>query len=171
MRSRPTSIGSPARAFATQTLSPPQRLRTLPVLDHLRHVPKQHRNAPHAVQSHAARMVATVSDRASESGILLHQQQQDRLSVQDFRLRARSGMNQAAKPIGRHRSDDSQPFFAVFNFGGCHESGIASDAKYRDVTKDLRPGAAPRSRRALPRYRPTIRTPRSRARTGNGITS
>jgi len=29
------------------------------------------------------------------------------------------------------------PFFAVFNFGGCHESGIASASKYRSVTKDL----------------------------------
>ncbi len=30
-----------------------------------------------------------------------------------------------------------QPFFAVFNFTGCHESGIASASKYREVTKDL----------------------------------
>lgn len=30
-----------------------------------------------------------------------------------------------------------QPFFAVFNFTGCHESGIAGEAKYRDVTKGL----------------------------------
>ncbi|MHC4087094.1 MAG: sulfatase-like hydrolase/transferase [Planctomycetota bacterium] len=32
-----------------------------------------------------------------------------------------------------------EPFFAVFNFGGCHESGIASASKYRRVTKDLKP--------------------------------
>ena len=32
---------------------------------------------------------------------------------------------------------DGQPFFAVFNFTGCHESGIASASKYRDVTKYL----------------------------------
>ena len=37
----------------------------------------------------------------------------------------------------RNRTDKSQPFFAVFNFGGCHESGIAGDEKYRTVTKDL----------------------------------
>ncbi len=30
-----------------------------------------------------------------------------------------------------------QPFFAVFNFTGCHESGIASESKYRDVTRAL----------------------------------
>jgi len=32
-----------------------------------------------------------------------------------------------------------QPFFAVFNFTGCHESGIASAGKYRQVTKNLTP--------------------------------
>lgn len=32
---------------------------------------------------------------------------------------------------------DEQPFFAVFNFTGCHESGIAGKAKYDEVTKDL----------------------------------
>jgi arylsulfatase A-like enzyme len=32
-----------------------------------------------------------------------------------------------------------QPFFAVFNFGGCHESGIASESKYKSVTKNLKP--------------------------------
>jgi len=39
-----------------------------------------------------------------------------------------------------NRSDQDQPFFAVFNFTGCHESGIASQSKYRDVTKDLSEG-------------------------------
>ena len=38
----------------------------------------------------------------------------------------------------RGRQPD-QPFFAVFNFTGCHESGIAKDSKYRAVTKDLLP--------------------------------
>jgi arylsulfatase A-like enzyme len=32
-----------------------------------------------------------------------------------------------------------QPFFAVFNFTGCHESGIASESKYKQVTKALKP--------------------------------
>ena len=36
----------------------------------------------------------------------------------------------------KNRSQD-QPFFAVFNFGGCHESGIANESKYRTVTQDL----------------------------------
>jgi uncharacterized sulfatase len=37
----------------------------------------------------------------------------------------------------RGNPDPEKPFFAVFNFGGCHESGIAGDAKYREVTKNL----------------------------------
>jgi len=32
-----------------------------------------------------------------------------------------------------------QPFFAVFNFTGCHESGIASESKYKNVTVGLKP--------------------------------
>ena len=39
----------------------------------------------------------------------------------------------------REREDPSQPFFSVFNFTGCHESGIESESKYREVTKDLTP--------------------------------
>ena len=39
----------------------------------------------------------------------------------------------------RRRDDQSQPFFSVFNFGGCHESGIASEDKYRRVTAELTP--------------------------------
>ena len=34
---------------------------------------------------------------------------------------------------------EGQPFFAVFNFTGCHESGIASESKYESVTQDLSP--------------------------------
>ncbi len=39
----------------------------------------------------------------------------------------------------RGRPKENQPFFAVFNFTGCHESGIASDSKYRAVTASLAP--------------------------------
>jgi uncharacterized sulfatase len=37
----------------------------------------------------------------------------------------------------KNRKDKSQPFFAVFNYGGCHESGINNDSKYQSVTKNL----------------------------------
>lgn len=39
----------------------------------------------------------------------------------------------------RNRPDPDQPFFAVFNYGGTHESGIAKDDKYREVTSGLTP--------------------------------
>ena len=38
----------------------------------------------------------------------------------------------------RNRRTD-QPFFSVFNFTGCHESGIAGESKYKSVTRDLKP--------------------------------
>ncbi|MCS1409844.1 MAG: hypothetical protein M2R45_03030 [Verrucomicrobia subdivision 3 bacterium] len=38
----------------------------------------------------------------------------------------------------RRRSDRLQPFFSVFNFGGCHESGIANEGKYLSVTQGLK---------------------------------
>ncbi len=44
----------------------------------------------------------------------------------------------SGKAHWKNRKSD-QPFFAVFNFGGCHESGIASESKYKSVTKDLKP--------------------------------
>lgn len=44
----------------------------------------------------------------------------------------------SSKGHWKNRSDD-KPFFAVFNFTGCHESGIASKGKYESVTKDLSP--------------------------------
>ncbi len=43
----------------------------------------------------------------------------------------------SGKAHWRNRKDDDQPFFAVFNYTGCHESGIASTNKYQTVTKDL----------------------------------
>lgn len=44
----------------------------------------------------------------------------------------------SGKAHWKNREDD-QPFFAVFNFTGCHESGIASGGKYESVTKNLSP--------------------------------
>ena len=35
----------------------------------------------------------------------------------------------------KKRPDKSKPFFAVFNFGGCHESGISNESKYQSVTE------------------------------------
>jgi len=55
----------------------------------------------------------------------------------------------------KNRPDKNQPFFAIFNFTGTHESGTNSKAKHEDVCKDLppeimiKPGEAP-----LPPYFP-----------------
>ncbi|MCB1226649.1 MAG: sulfatase-like hydrolase/transferase [Verrucomicrobiales bacterium] len=43
----------------------------------------------------------------------------------------------SSKAHWRNRPQPDQPFFAVFNFTGCHESGIASASKYREVTRAL----------------------------------
>lgn len=49
-----------------------------------------------------------------------------------------------------------QPFFAIFNFTGCHESGIESKEKYDEVTKDLTAGQRqdPTAFKNLPPYYP-----------------
>lgn len=44
----------------------------------------------------------------------------------------------SGKAHWRNRKD-RQPFFSVFNFTGCHESGIAGESKYRSVTARLKP--------------------------------
>ncbi len=43
----------------------------------------------------------------------------------------------SGKAHWRNRKPD-QPFFSVFNFTGCHESGIAGESKYKQVTRDLK---------------------------------
>lgn len=43
----------------------------------------------------------------------------------------------SGKAHWRNRKQKDQPFFAVFNYTGCHESGIAGTAKYKRVTKNL----------------------------------
>jgi len=43
----------------------------------------------------------------------------------------------SGKAHWRRRNDEDHPFFAVFNYTGCHESGIASTSKYESVTKGL----------------------------------
>ena len=60
-------------------------------------------------------------------------------SKQDYQFKTPSDVwdESSNKAHWRNRPDKSQPFFAVFNFGGCHESGIASAEKYRSVTENL----------------------------------
>ena len=66
----------------------------------------------------------------------------------------------SGKAHWRKRKSADQPFFAVFNFTDCHESGIASDEKYRRVTKGLKK-QDPSALTTLPPYYPD--TPATRA--------
>jgi arylsulfatase A-like enzyme len=45
----------------------------------------------------------------------------------------------SGKAHWKNRPDKATPFFSVFNFTGCHESGIAGAAKYKSVTSKLSP--------------------------------
>jgi len=60
-------------------------------------------------------------------------------SKTDYQFKAPSDTwdQSSGKAHWRNRGDKSQPFFSVFNFTGCHESGIASEGKYKSVTKKL----------------------------------
>ncbi len=54
-----------------------------------------------------------------------------------------------------------QPFFAVFNFTGCHESGIADESKYKSVTAGLKPSQRQDPKKLkLPPYYPDTPTVR-----------
>jgi arylsulfatase A-like enzyme len=43
----------------------------------------------------------------------------------------------SGKAHWKNRPDETTPFFSVFNFTGCHESGITGTAKYKAVTSNL----------------------------------
>ena len=68
----------------------------------------------------------------------------------------------SSKAHWKNRKDADQPFFAVFNFGGCHESGIENDSKYQSTTKNLSPGERqdPSKFTNLPPYYPDTPTVR-----------
>ena len=60
-------------------------------------------------------------------------------SKQDYQFATPKGTwdESSRKAHWRNRKRKDQPFFSVFNFTGCHESGIASESKYRTVTAKL----------------------------------
>ncbi|MDH3583339.1 MAG: sulfatase-like hydrolase/transferase [Phycisphaerae bacterium] len=60
-------------------------------------------------------------------------------SKKDYQFKEPKGTwdESSGKAHWRKRKRKDQPFFAVFNFTGCHESGIAAESKYKSVTKDL----------------------------------
>ena len=58
---------------------------------------------------------------------------------QDYQFKTPAGSWDASSGNAhwKNRPDPDQPFFSVFNFVGCHESGIANASKYETVTKEL----------------------------------
>ena len=50
--------------------------------------------------------------------------------------------------------DKDQPFFAVFNFTGCHESGIENNKKYAKITKGIKKHDRKITSQTLPPYYP-----------------
>ena len=60
-------------------------------------------------------------------------------SKQDYQFKTPRGVwdESSGKAHWKKRPDKDQPFFAVFNYTGCHESGIASKSKYDSVTEGL----------------------------------
>jgi uncharacterized sulfatase len=51
----------------------------------------------------------------------------------------RDAWNESRRKAHWRNRGRQQPFFAVFNFTGCHESGIANKSKYERVTARLKP--------------------------------
>ena len=60
-------------------------------------------------------------------------------SKTDYQFRAPKDTwdESSGKAHWKNRPDVNRPFFAVFNFVGCHESGIANTSKYQSVTRNL----------------------------------
>lgn len=60
-------------------------------------------------------------------------------SKQDYQFKTSKGVwdESSGKAHWKKRPDKNQPFYAVFNYTGCHESGIASKGKYDSVTEGL----------------------------------
>ncbi|MBX3177271.1 MAG: sulfatase [Candidatus Hydrogenedentes bacterium] len=54
----------------------------------------------------------------------------------------------------KNRPEPDQPFFAVFNYTGCHESGIENEEKYRSVTEGIAPIDRAAAAKTLPPYYP-----------------
>ena len=60
-------------------------------------------------------------------------------SKTDYQFRAPKNTwdSSSSKAHWKNRKGEDTPFFAVFNFTGCHESGIAGKSKYEKVTAKL----------------------------------
>lgn len=80
-------------------------------------------------------------------------------SKQDYQFRTPKGTwdESGSKAHWKNRPDAQAPFFAVFNYTGCHESAISGTQKYRSVTKNVAAHDRDAVGASLPPYYP--RTP------------
>lgn len=77
-------------------------------------------------------------------------------SKQDYQFATPRGAwdESSGKAHWKNRPREDQPFFAVFNYTGCHESGIAGTEKYRQVTEGLEKHDRDAVAATLPPYYP-----------------
>lgn len=76
-------------------------------------------------------------------------------SKQDYQFRTPEGTWDESSGRAHWKScPGDQPFFSVFNYTGCHESGIASASKYRAVTEGLKKHDRDITATSLPPYYP-----------------
>lgn len=83
-------------------------------------------------------------------------------SKEDYQFTTPDGTwdESSSKAHWRNRPDKDQPFFAVFNYGGCHESGIREDRKYSTVTEGLEKHDRDAMAAELPPYYPNTKVTR-----------
>ncbi|MBI1313035.1 sulfatase-like hydrolase/transferase [bacterium] len=76
-------------------------------------------------------------------------------SKQDYQFKTPKGVwDESSGKAHWKNCPDGKPFFAVFNYTGCHESGIASESKYKSVTKGLTKHDRDVTAASLPPYYP-----------------
>jgi len=77
-------------------------------------------------------------------------------SKEDYQFHTPPGTwdESSKKAHWKNRPRKDQPFFAVFNYTGCHESGIANTTKYRQVTKGIEKHGRSVVAKTLPPYYP-----------------
>ncbi len=83
-------------------------------------------------------------------------------SKEDYQFTTPSGTwdDSSNKAHWRNRPHKDQPFFAVFNYGGCHESGVREDRKYATVTEGLEKHDRNAMGEELPPYYPNTKVTR-----------
>ncbi len=114
-----------------------------------------------AIGTHHMRCNATLPDFVTPFPMLLQEAgyycaNNSKTDYQFSRPGSREIWNESGSKAHWKNREADQPFFAVFNYTGCHESGIASSSKYQSVTKDLTPEQRqdPNALSTLPPYYP-----------------